>query len=122
VTKTYFPPWLQIARAPLLIYPAVLLANVMSCARHRPSEPVPSAQLLAPSAQLHALLELLFLRTSTLYPLVYVYCARQATACARKDDPKNAMRFSLVPLLYLCLVAVLFFGAIYTESQSLNAA
>jgi uncharacterized Tic20 family protein len=114
VTKNYFPLWLQIARAPLLIYPAVLLANVMSLARQRPSKPVPSAELLAPSAQLHALLELLFLWTSTLYPLVYVYCARQATACARKDDQKNAMRFSLVPLLYLCLVAVLFFGAIYT--------
>jgi hypothetical protein len=60
------------------------------------------------------LLGLLFLWTSTLYPLVYVYCARQATACARKDDQKNAIRFSLVPLLYLCLVAVLFFGWIST--------
>jgi hypothetical protein len=122
VTKNYFPPWLQIARAPLLFYPAVLLANVMSLAGERSSKSVPSAQLLTPSAQLHALLEFLFLWTSTLYPLVYVYCARQATACAQKDDQKNAMRFSLVPLLYLCLVIALCVGWFLAESRSVEAA
>ncbi len=85
----------------MLIYPFILLANVMSLAGHPSSKPIPLALLLTSQG---------FLWTSTLYPIVYVYCAKQAIACSQTDDPKNSMKVSLVPLLYLCLVAMFFGG------------
>src|SRR5260370_5094703 len=100
VMKHLFWLWLLVAGAPLLIYPFVLLANVMSLAGHPSSNPVPLGLLLTSQG---------FQWSLTLYPIVYVYCAKQAIACSQTDDSKSATNLSVVPLLYLCLVAA-FFG------------
>ncbi len=99
--KRRFWIWLLIAGAPLLIYPFFLLANVMSLAGHPASHPTRLALRLTSQG---------FLWTSTLYPIVYIYCASKAIACSRAGNPKAAVNMSVLPLLYLALVAAFFCG------------
>jgi hypothetical protein len=102
---------LLIAGIPLLIYPAVLLANVMSLAGHPSAKPIPPELWLTCQG---------FLWSSTFYPLVYVYCARQAVARSKVDNFRGALNMSMLPLLYLCLVAAFFCGWMITSRSMVS--
>ncbi len=87
------------AGIPLIVYPFVLLANVMSLAGHQSAEPCPPALLVASQG---------FLWSSTLYPVVYVVCARTALAMSRKMKTGLALLLALLPIVYLGIVAAFF--------------
>ncbi len=103
--KYRFWLWLALGGAPLIIYPIVLLANVMSLGGEPPMHPVPLALRLSSQG---------FLWSSTAYPIVYFYCARQAIYY-RQAKPKYAVNMSTLPLLYLAIVAALFCGWMITS-------
>ena len=100
VKPSYYWILLVIGAAPLLIYPFVLLANVMSMAATRvPSQPpVPLMQNLTCNA---------FLWSSTLYPIVYAVCALAAVMCSRSGGVTMAWVLAAGPVAYLVLCALL---------------
>lgn len=81
---------------PLLVYPFIFLAGIMSLAGHRSGTEPPI--LVAVS--------MLALLSSILYPLVYVPCLIMVLARLRAGTKR--ILFSLAPLVYLVLVAMLF--------------
>ncbi len=98
--KSYYWIFLIVGGLPLLIYPFILLANVMSLAGTQGSTPVPISQWLAAKA---------FLWSSTLYPLVYLACLIAAIACSRGGDGQKALMLSIAPLAYVGLCVALMF-------------
>ena len=100
---SYYWILLIIGAAPLLIYPFVLLANVMSLAATRvPSQPpVPLMQELTSRA---------FLWSSTLYPIAYIVCALAAFTAARGAHGAAAWTWAAAPLGYLVLCVLLMFA------------
>jgi hypothetical protein len=105
--KYRFWIWLLLGAAPLLIYPIVLLANVMSLAAQPSSQPVPILLQLSSKA---------FLWSSTLYPIVYLYYARKAIANSKQGDSRTAVTMSLLPLVYLILVLIFLCAWFATDS------
>lgn len=99
--KQYYWILLIVGAAPLLIYPFILLANVMSLAGTKSSTPVPFLQNLAATS---------FLWVSTLYPVAYAICAIAAVACSRSGNGSMALTLSAAPLAYLGLCVLLFMG------------
>ena len=93
--KYRFWIWLVVGGLPLLIYPFILMANIMSIAGHRSTPPPPILQQLAAHA---------FLWGSTLYPIVYLGFASAAIAASRRGKSDKAVNMSLLPLVYLILV------------------
>jgi hypothetical protein len=94
--KYRFVFWLVIGGLPLLIYPALLIANIMSlAAKPAPNDHAPILLYLFANA---------FLWGSTLYPVVYVFSASTAIAVLKKGNPNKASLVALLPLLYLALV------------------
>jgi hypothetical protein len=87
--------WLAIGGLPLLIYPFILLANIMSLAATPSPKPVPILLWLFSKA---------FLWGSTLYPAVYVFCGILAIAKSQQRHYHWASTVALLPLLYLVLV------------------
>ena len=79
----------------LLMYPIILLADVMSLAGDTRNGPVPFA------AQA-------FLYSSLAYPLVYVPCVLGWFILRRLDRQDVALRVSGIPLFYLLILAVEF--------------
>ncbi len=100
VKPSYYWILLMIGAAPLLIYPFVLLANVMSMAATRvPSQPaVPLLQSLTCNA---------FLWSSTLYPIVYALCAIAAVISSRSGGGTTVWVLAAGPLAYLVLCMLL---------------
>lgn len=99
--KSYYWILLIVGGVPLLIYPFILLANVMSLAGTKSSTPVPLMQTLIANA---------FLWSSTLYPLVYIGCGIAAIVCASGGHSAAAFKLSVVPLLYVVLCVLLMFA------------
>lgn len=97
---------LIVGALPLLIYPFILLANVMSLAGTKSSTPVPMTQWLAAKA---------FLWSSTLYPVVYLGCLIVAITCARSGDGSKALLFAIAPLAYFGLCILLMFAWMLTS-------
>lgn len=86
---------LLLGALPLLIYPFVLLANVMSLAGHwSGNEP------LGLVVTVYA-----FLIGSTAYPAVYIFHRVYANALLKQNKTEAALRYSVGPLLYLALLA-----------------
>jgi len=98
--------WLILAGLPLLIYPFLLLANIMSLAAETPREPIPFALRLC---------SLGFLLSSTFYPLAYGGCIVKIITLVVAAEHKQALRWSFVPLLYLAIVAMFFCGWMLTS-------
>ena len=97
---------LIVGALPLLIYPFILLANVMSLAATKTSTPVRPLQNLTSTA---------FLWSSTAYPIVFVVCLLAAIASSRSAHGTAALMFAIVPLAYLALCVLLFIGWIVTS-------
>jgi hypothetical protein len=92
---------LIIGALPLLIYPPVFIAGIMSLAgQHTWNEPI--FLMLAAYG---------FLLTSLAYPLVYLICIFKTLRQKNKDD---AIRWSLTPLIYLLAVIALMFLWVFT--------
>jgi hypothetical protein len=96
--------WLAIAGAPLIIYPVVLVANIMSLGAEPPIQPPPLALRLTSQG---------FLWGSTVYPIIYLSCAVPAII-QRVAKPKLALNLAALPLLYLTILAALFCGWMIT--------
>ena len=92
--------WLTliVTGAPLIVYPFILLANVMSLAGSPSSSPVSPALRLASQA---------FLWSATLYPIAYVYSLQKCIQLSRDGKFSSARRVSQIPLFYLLVVAIL---------------
>lgn len=88
---------LVIGALPLLIYPFVALASLMSLLGYRSGDE-PFLVVIAAGA---------FLITSLLYPLVYVRCLRAARE-VQSTDPEGAVKIAAIPLWTLGLIIVLF--------------
>jgi len=83
-----------IGALPLLIYPFVLLANMMALAGHRSGhEPV-----------ILLLIAFAFVLGTTAYPVVYILCVVAAVACVKKARGAPAVAYSAAPLAYLALM------------------
>jgi hypothetical protein len=91
--------WLFLGAIPLLIYPFLMIANVMSLAAERPHNPVPLVLWLSSQG---------FLWSSTLYPVVFLGCAIMSLVQSHCRDDRTAERYALLPLLYLSGVVALF--------------
>ena len=92
---------------PLLIYPFVAVASLMSLAGHTTGrEPV---MLMAVARR--------FQITSLLYPVVYL-CALITALAIRKRKEVMAARIALIPLLYIALEIPLFTGWIVLDTLS----
>lgn len=88
---------------PLLIYPFVALASIMSLAAQTTgSEPMPLL-LVARGFQI----------TSLLYPAIYFSALIAALVLRKKKEP--ASRIASIPLWYLAFVVLLFAGWIGLE-------
>jgi len=96
--RSYYWILLIVGALPLLIYPFILLANVLSLAGTKSSTPVPMAQWLIANG---------FLGCSTLYPLVYLACTIAAVTYARSGKATVALKLSIVPLAYLGVCGLL---------------
>ena len=82
---------------PLIIYPFVLLAGIMSLAGERsPNEPA-----------LLVFVAFSFLLSSIAYPGVYIPCLIAARTAAKRNNRKNEMTMAYVPLAYLVGVTAL---------------
>lgn len=88
---------LVFAAVPLLIYPFVLLANVMSLAGTR-SGSEPMGQVLVSYA---------FLFTSTLYPLAYLICAILSVAAMKRGRERAGLYWGIGPIAYLLGIVLL---------------
>jgi len=93
--------WLLVGGVPLIVYPVVLLANVMALAGQPPANPLPLYQQFIVKG---------FLWGATLYPIVYLSCFTKAIGFSRQQDYRRAVITALLPLLYLVGVAMLFAG------------
>ena len=92
-------PWLALGAIPLLAYPFLMVANVMSLAAEPPHYPVSLGLRLSSQG---------FLWSSTLYPIVYFGCAIMAFVQSHFEIDRDARRYALLPLLYLIGVIALF--------------
>jgi hypothetical protein len=91
--------WLILGGLPLMIYPFLLVANIMSLAGNPSSDPASLVVQLASQG---------FLWGSTLYPLVYILCALIAVVCSFGESDHIAVRFALIPIVYLAAVIICF--------------
>jgi len=98
---------LVIGALPLVAYPFVLLADVMSLA----------AQQSGKDPALLTIFSRAFQWTSLAYPVVYVPCAVVALVMLKKMHEKAALGFSLAPMVYVGIVIVLFFAWMNVDKQ-----
>jgi hypothetical protein len=91
---------LLLGALPLLIYPVVFLADVMSLAGHRDKN--------APAfLSLVSLVALSFILGSLAYPLVYISCWKRVGATFQQKKERLAVWISIIPLAFLLLLALL---------------
>lgn len=96
---------LIIGGLPLLAYPAVALAGIMSLAGER----------MGHEAALLETVRTSFLIGTLVYPLVYILCAI-AAVWVNKKDAAFAFKVSVVPLVFISILAVLCLGWFQLES------
>ena len=96
---------------PLLIYPCVLLADIMSLAAPRTgNEP-----------QLRIILLNAFLIGTLAYPVVYCFCAWISETLNEKSKSERlAEALSFVPLVYLSVVVLLALACGWAEDDSIR--
>jgi hypothetical protein len=94
---------------PLIIYPGIALAGVMSLAAPASKD--------APNLLLEVVVYS-FLIGSLAYPVVYAPCALSAWSRTKKDDFRAAAYLSLAPLAYLFVIAGLLQAWISIESAA----
>jgi hypothetical protein len=90
---------ISISGLPLLLYPWVLFANLMSLLAQQPKEPPPLVFRLAYYA---------FILSTTLYPVVFFACGAMGWNKAHWGSFKSTVFWAIGPLLYLLLIVVLF--------------
>lgn len=95
--KSLYPLLLVLGALPLLCYPFVLLANLMTLAGHRSGH-----ESLGLMVAVYA-----FLIGSTAYPLVYFLCFGFVIVRLKEKKVRAAIRYSAAPLLYIALLAIL---------------
>jgi len=83
---------------PLLVYPILLVANVMSLAAPPPATPAPLSLSIAASG---------FLWGSTLYPLAYLIAIAATVMSLARDRIRMALGWQIGLLGYLVLVGFL---------------
>ena len=88
---------LVVGALPLLVYPPVLLANLMSLGGHRTGNESPGVSLVTYS----------FLLGSTAYPAVYVFSLLLVIARIRENRAKAALGYSIAPMFYFGLLVLL---------------
>jgi len=98
--------FLTLGGIPLVVYPFVALASIMSLAGQRSGTEPFWLTVAAAAAQL----------SSLLYPVAYLTCLVMAIGRLRKDKP--ALALSVLPLIYLALVVGLFSLWIGLEGNS----
>lgn len=91
-------PQLILGGVPLIVYPAVLLASVMSLAGVRTGYEPWLMRIVVPS----------FLVGSIIYPLVYIVSIGLVVWAEYQGRSLFSLRASVLPLLYLLLLGVLF--------------
>jgi hypothetical protein len=85
---------LILGAVPLLMYPFLVMANIMSfAAPHTNEEPFGLTLVVN-----------IFLFSSTAYPIVYILCAVFAIVHIRKDKGKPAFSYGIAPIIYLVLL------------------
>ena len=92
--------FLLIGGLPLLAYPAVFLAGVMSLAGESTGNESAVLVIVARS----------FLIGSMAYPLIYVPCAIAAVSTAKEGVEDRALKISKVPLIFLAVLGILLFA------------
>jgi len=90
---------LVLAGLPMLAYPFVLVANVMSLAAGPPGDTSKRSVPLVVRA---------FLWSSTLYPLVFIPSCLVALHRIHAGKPYEGLGFALIPILQLILILILF--------------
>ena len=98
---------LGVSGLPLLIYPFILLANVMSFAGHKTGNE-PAILVFVSSA---------FLWASTLYPIPYVFFFLRAKSESKKRNGKKETVFALAPLVCLAILGMLMIAWMVVEEQ-----
>ena len=106
--KTFSIIALVLGGLPLLAYPFVLLADVMSLAATQTGKDSSTLMMVARAFQW----------TSLAYPVVYLPCVAIACILLKKACEKAALGFSLAPLGYLVVVVALFFAWMSVEKRS----
>jgi hypothetical protein len=96
---------LIIGAVPLLVYPFILIANIMSFAGTQGSAPVSASQWIMSKA---------FLWSATLYPVVYIGCLISAIVYSRSGDGAMAFKLAAAPLAHGGLCVLLLFGWMMT--------
>jgi hypothetical protein len=86
---------------PLLLYPFVVLANLMSLAGHRNGT----------ESKLLITVVYAFLFGSLAYPLVYLVCRALSIGSMRRPDENAPVRFAAAPLAYLAFLGFLMAAA-----------
>jgi hypothetical protein len=89
---------LLVGGLPLLAYPAVLLAGVMSLAGHRTGNE-PSMRMAVASVCLIG---------SLIYPLIYGPCLVAAVATVRRANGRFSCGLSIAPIVYLVVLCACF--------------
>src|SRR6187402_1128078 len=84
---------------PLIAYPFVLFANLMSLIAERPKEPLPLSTTLPFYG---------FLLGTIAYPVVYFVCGAIGWNKASWGSAKATVFWAIAPLLYLLLLVALF--------------
>jgi len=89
---------LVLAGLPLIIFPAQILANVMSIAGHGHSD----------ASFIVRFVSMAFMATSTAYPIVYLASIVGYTVSSIKKNASWAWKFVTMPYWSLALIAVFF--------------
>src|SRR5262249_29860256 len=101
---------LLLGGAPLLVYPFVLLANVMSLA----AEPTRVAKRWTRNE----LIAKAFLWTSTAYPIIFVPVCMNAIRAIQAGKIAIALELAAIPVVTLAIIAVLYKA--WDKSQATN--
>jgi hypothetical protein len=96
--------FLVLGALPLVVYPFVLLANIMGIAAPRSGN----------ESLVLVLISYAFYIATTVYPLVYLFCVASAIVAARRQS-RTALGFAFAPIGYLLLLVGL--GVIWSFAE-----
>jgi hypothetical protein len=91
---------------PLPIYPGVLLAGIMSLGGSRTGDEPALLMAIVTS----------FLIGSIAYPLIYIPCAVAAVRAAKRQEESLAFKISIVPLVFISVLAMLLLAWLQFET------
>ena len=98
--------YLILAALPLLIYPFILMANIMSLAGYGSNDTPFLLNLFSKG----------FLLSSSAYPVVYVFSVIMYFYAKRRDNIKRVSIFAKLPLIYLFFVYLFLMGWIHFDT------